>query len=143
MRSEETVDCPICGGSLYVIGTRSRRIIGSSGTPMTIILRRLRCKKCGKIHHELPDMIMPYKRHCAETIEKIIRGEPEGVCCEDSTIRRIRAWWAACRLYFESILASLEEKYGVIFEKSAPREIVRAAVNAHLWPHTRSAFAPG
>lgn len=109
-----------------------------------MILRRLQCKGCGKIHHELPDVVVPYKRHITETIEKIISGNPALVCCEESTIRRIKAWWLSLQLYFESILASLEEKYGVLFPKKAtPKEIVRAVVNAHLWVHTRSAFAPG
>lgn len=119
-------------------------IIDSSGTPMTIIIRRLRCGKCGKIHHELPDIIVPYKRHCAETIEKIVGGETEGLCCEESTIRRIKAWWASCRLYFESVLTALAVKFGVIFcERPKPKEIVRAVTNAHLWIHTRSAFLSG
>jgi len=84
---------------------------------------------------------VPFKRHCAETVEKVIAGDMDGVNCEDSTIRRIKAWWASCRLYFESIIASLTLKYGVWFSGSpAPSEMFRAAVNANLWPSTRSAF---
>jgi hypothetical protein len=143
VRSEETINCPICGGKLNVIGSRSRMILGSVGTPMTIIIRRLRCKECGKIHHELPDIVVPYKRYGAETIEKIIGGETRGVAIEESTLRRVRHWWRSCHLYFVSVLASLEWKYGVEFEKSAPRDIVRAIVNSNLWVHTRSAFSPG
>ena len=78
--------------------------------------------------------MMPYKRHCAETIERIIEGEDEEIICEESTIRRIRSWWRALFLYFESVLNSLNVKYGIqISMESAPREIVRAVVNAHLW----------
>jgi hypothetical protein len=96
------------------------------------------------IHHELPDIVMPYKRHCADTVERVIAGNTAEVCCEESTIRRIRAWWAALSLYFERVLASLHEKYGVLFSaKSAPREIVLAVANAHLWVHTRPAFLSG
>ena len=135
---------------MYVIGTRRRMIIVIGGTPMTIIIRRLRCKKCGKIHHELPDKIIPYKRYCAETIEKIIGGNDDeghlGVAerMELSTIRRLKVWWASLQLYLESVLESLSEKYGVLVSvKSAPREIVRAVVNSNLWLHTRSAFLSG
>ena len=129
---------------MYVIGTRRRMIIVIGGTPMTIIIRRLRCKKCGKIHHELPDKIIPYKRHCADTIENILRDDGDGFDIELSTIWRIKAWWASLRLYTEGILVSLREKYGVLISpKSAPREIVRAVVNSNLWPHTRSAFLSG
>ena len=127
-----------------VIGIRKREIINTSGKKETLVIRRLRCKGCRTIHHELPDIVIPYKRHCAETVERIIAGDSGGVCCEDSTLRRIRAWWAACRLYFESVLASLREKYEVVFsEKGAPKEIVRAVANSNLWVHTRSAFLSG
>jgi len=54
-------------------------IIDSGGTPMTMIIWRLRCEQCGKVHHELPDVVVPYKRHCAETIEKVIEGKVEEV----------------------------------------------------------------
>lgn len=88
--------------------------------------------------------MVPYKRHCIETIEAIITGDAGEVCCEESTIRRIRAWWAACQLYLESVIASLREKYVVAFSAiPAPREIVRAVVNAHLWVSTRSACLSG
>lgn len=84
------------------------------------------------------------QRHCAETIEKVIEGNVEEVCCEESSIRRIRAWWAAYRQYFQSVLASLEKKYGRVFTKEpTPKEIVRAVVNVHLWIHTWSAFFTG
>ena len=109
-----------------------------------LVIRRLRCRACGIIHHELPSIIMPYKRRSAETYEKVIAGDTAEVYCEISTIRRIRNWWAACQLYFKSIIASLKEKYGAILtEHPAPKEIVRAVVNAHLWVHTRSAFLTG
>jgi len=142
--SYEISVCPICGDVLVVIGSRKRKVIGSESETLILIIRRLRCGLCRTIHHELPDIIIPYKRHCAETIEKIVAGDNDGVCCDARTLCRIKAWWAACILYFESVLTSLREKYGIVFSvQSAPKEIVRALVNAHLWLHTRSAFSPG
>ena len=144
MRSSEESVCSVCGGKLEVIGSRKRKVIDSGGVVRTLVIRRLRCKGCGVVHHELPDMVVPYKRHCTKTIEKIIRGRVRGVLCEGSTIRKIRAWWIACRLYFESVMVSLAEKHGMAFsERPAPKEIVRAVANAHLWVHTRSAFLSG
>jgi len=93
------------------------------------------------IHHELPNILVPYKRYSVEAVEKIVAGNTDGLHCEDSTVRRIKNWWAACQLYFESILVSLREKYGVEFSPyPAPKEIIRAVVNSNLWAHTRSAF---
>jgi len=87
---------------------------------------------------------MPYRRHCMKTIENIIAGDMDGVDVDGSAIRRVQAWWKARKLYLDSVIASLGEKYEVVISpNAAPREIVRAVVNAHLWPSTRSAYSPG
>ena len=139
--SEEESVCSVCTGILVVIGSRKRGLINSAGDKETLVIRRLRCQKCQKIHHELPDRIIPYKRHCAETFENVINGKVEDACCDFVVEKRIRAWWTAMRLYFESVLASLRIKYGAAFPANpAPREIVRATANANLWIHTRSAM---
>jgi len=143
VKSYEVIACPICGGVVAVIGSRERYVIVEDGDKQTLVIRRLRCNDCRTIHHELPDIIVPYKRHCSDTIEKIVAGDADGVNCENGTIHRIKAWWTACLLYFKSILTSLKAKYEVEFsEEPAPKEIVRAVANAHLWIHTRSEFLP-
>jgi hypothetical protein len=127
-----------------VAGSRKRKVIDSGGDKRTLVIRRLRCKACGRVHHELPDMLVPYKRHCTQTIENIVAGKTSEVYCEEGTIRKIKRWWAACRLYFESVLVSLREKQGIEFSAHpTPREIVRAVANANLWVHTRSACLSG
>jgi len=132
--------CPICAAELKAIGIRDRYLINSAGDKDTLVIRRLRCTVCHKIHHELPDMVIPYKRHCAETVEKVVSGDVEDVCCDFRIEARIRAWWAAFRVYFENIRASLRMKYGAAFPPDpTPREIVRAVANANLWVHTRTA----
>jgi hypothetical protein len=137
--SEEETACPICTGILIVIGSRRRGQIDSAGIKEILIIRRLRCLTCRKIHHELPDRVIPYKRHCAETVEKIISGDVDDVCCDFVTESRIRAWWDGVYTYFQGVLASLREKYAAIFSPCpTPREIVRAVVNANYWGHTRS-----
>jgi uncharacterized membrane protein len=92
----------------------------------------------------LPAIIVPYKRHSAETIERLVEGDTEGLVYENSFLYRIKAWWAALALYFRSVLTSLQFKYGVVYgEKAALREIVRAVVNANLWVTTRSVCMSG
>jgi hypothetical protein len=133
--------CPICGEILIVIGSRTRKVIENETDTVILVVRRLRCKGCRIIHHELPDMVIPYKRHSANTVERAVSGETDE--CSKRTVLRIKAWWAVCRVYLENILATLREKYGTtISMESAPKEIIRAVVNAHLWPHTRSVVTP-
>jgi hypothetical protein len=144
--SEEDVACPICVGILKVIGSRRRGQTDSAGNKEILIIRRLRCQTqiCRTIHHELPDRVIPYKRHCAETVEKIISGDVDDVCCDFVTESRIRAWWNAMYMYFKSVLVSLQTKYETVLSSNpAPREIVRAVVNANYWVHTRSVSMPG
>jgi len=101
------------------------------GGAKTLMIRRLVCHKCNQIHHELPDCVVPYKRHCAGTIEKIIIGDIN-VPCESRTIRRILAWWHIVLPYFLSILEALAEKYKIGITP-AFRKIVRAVVNSNCW----------
>jgi len=141
--SEEESVCPICNGNLKVIGVRKRTVINAAGEKEKLIIRRMRCKPCRKIHHELPDYVVPYKRHCAETIESIITDKTEDVCCDFVTEYRIKTWWATILMYFENVLSSLQIKYGAVFStNSTPREIIRAITNTNLWVHTRTAMTP-
>ena len=141
VRSGELSICPICASSVIVIGTRKRTFIGDYDEHQLLIIRRLRCIDCKKIHHELPDLLIPYKRHCAETFEKIVTGDHNGIPCEESTVRRMRSWWESFTQYFVSIMIALREKYGVVFSSHPmPKEIVKITVNTNFWGHTRSAF---
>ena len=136
--------CPVCRGELSGFGKRRRIFIDTDNSKKTLLIRRLRCASCGKIHHELPDILVPYKRHCAETIEDIINNEAEVAEYEESTVYRIRAWWRGLLVYIHGVLGSLKAKYGVAFSNPLkPKEVVRALANAHLYVATRSACTSG
>jgi len=134
VRTNERGYCPICGTALLMRGWRARNMIENSGAKVKLKIRRLKCGKCKRIHHELPDCIVPYKRHSAETIENIISGSSENVPCENRTIRRIVYWWKTVLPYFLSILKSLAEKYELKFDEPPLfKEIIQAAVNTNNW----------
>ncbi|MCD7715322.1 MAG: DUF6431 domain-containing protein [Lachnospiraceae bacterium] len=46
------------------------------GETIILIIRRFRCLDCLRIHHEFPDIVVPYKRYDAETIERIMISMP-------------------------------------------------------------------
>jgi hypothetical protein len=108
-------------------------------------VQRRRCAKCGKWHRELPDIIVPFKRHCLETIELIINGKEATTYTELETPKKIRKWWMLMAVYIAGALASIKEKHGIDLTHISPQEnlakIVRALVNTNLWPCTRSAFS--
>ena len=162
VRSMEKSICPICHQSLKVIGSRRRSVIDENGDVMILVLRRLRCTNpgCGKIHHELPDLLTPYKRQTTTILEQIITGQLEAVPVENSTIRRVRAWFnSRAHALVGALLstyATVTQDYGVDFSDLPQsilerifffvgepagwlKKVVRILVNNHRWPHTQLA----
>ena len=117
-----------------VRGLRLRRMTDTTGRKVNLIIRRLYCLQCKCFHHELPNCVVPYKRHCADTIQAIISGIKDGLPCESRVIWRILAWWKRVLPYYQCIIKSLAQKY-VMDLGGAPsfKEIVRAAANSNNW----------
>ena len=143
VESGEISVCPICASELTKKGRRQRKSLTQEGLWRIFSIRRLKCCKCKKTHHELPDCIVPYKRYGTHAIENIVMGFTE-VFCEESTIRRIKIWWTLMQTYVIKIAASLSAKYEYsITEVKKVAEIVRLLANSNSWPGTRSALKPG
>lgn len=159
--------CPCCSGLSYeVIGSRSRKVRREDGRTECYIIRRLRCNECRKIHHELPDIVIPYKRYEAKVIEEgIYPSEPLVLPVDDSTLYRWRSWFAELITYWLGICQSLLIQYaetppvndlsfhslpvhkriGQWFGAGAGwlGKIVHPVANHHFWIHTRSACLSG
>ncbi|MDD4172502.1 MAG: DUF6431 domain-containing protein [Syntrophomonas sp.] len=164
VRSAEQNSCPCCNGYLKVIGSCPRQCIDDRGENRTLIIRRLRCVECKRIHHELPDILIPYKRHVSKSIEAVISNDlPLNVYSDESTLARWRSWFKGLVNYFQGCLESINIRYGIesVEDRSslpqsklqriwhyvgnAPgwlSRVVRPIVNLNLWRHTRSAFCP-
>ena len=142
---DEALNCPFCAcAELIRKGWRRRKLFILIGTFIVLMIRRVKCKKCRRIHHVLPSTIVPYKRYDAETIENIIEGNSDETCCEESAINRIKAWWTELCIYILMIAPVIMEKRQVqVKPESKLTEIVRILANAHLWPGTRSVLVPG
>lgn len=128
-----------------------------------LIIRRLRCVACLKIHHELPDLLIPYKRYEAESIEQIVDATgPIDVAVDESTLTRWREWFRTFAPYAVGCLRAISKRYHLNVtvgnSSASPRtvlqdigrkegkavgwlaNVVRPIANVHLWIHTRSAF---
>ena len=124
----------MCGVTLSRRSWRGRMMIDGGGSKILFFIRRLWCNSCERIHHELPDIFVPYKRHSAETILKIIDDDAGSAPCESSTISRILLWWQVVIPYFINIFKSLCHKLGILYNGTpAFKELVRAAVNSNSW----------
>ncbi len=66
--------CPKCGGQLKYYDSVKRIVRTKNRTTKRIILRRMRCTKCGKLHREIPKFIIPYKEYEYEVIMGVLEG---------------------------------------------------------------------
>lgn len=68
------MNCPDCGGGLKYYDRVSRMIKVKGGLKKYVMIRRLRCKDCKKLHRELPIDILPYKHYESEIIKGVLEG---------------------------------------------------------------------
>lgn len=74
MVAEDETICPGCGGDLRYYDS-TKRIMRTKGRVTSwVIIQRLRCPECGKIHRALPNDILPYKQYEAEVIRGVLEG---------------------------------------------------------------------
>lgn len=107
VRSREERVCPYCQGRFTVIGSRRRVIYREDGSKERLIIRRLRCMECKRISHELPDLVIPYKRYDAEVILHALDETKKDICCpaEESTIYRWRLWFFLFHDYIMTLVS--------------------------------------
>jgi hypothetical protein len=147
---------------LKALGRRNRKCINETGEKIVLSIRRLRCQQCRKIHHELPDILIPYKRYDCNSIEAVIvNGKEATVAADESTLARWQNWFNQQALYLMGCLESIAIRFGNQSVKEPIRlsssslhriwqyvgdapgwlaRIVRSVTNLNLWVHTRSAF---
>ena len=78
IRSKEDARCPECQGELKVRDSKVRSIKFRDKPEKTkLVIRRMVCRDCNTLHSELPDTVVPYKRHARETIESIVNEEED------------------------------------------------------------------
>lgn len=74
MISDNELTCPYCGGNLKYYDNVKRLVRTKGRASKRVKIRRLKCMKCGAMHRELPDYILPYKQYEAEVIMGVLEG---------------------------------------------------------------------
>lgn len=156
VRSAEQIAAPCCGGTLCTVGSRKRVWYKSSGEKAKLVIRRLCCEACRKIHHELPDLLVPYKRYDAESLEGALSASSQvDVAADESTLLRWKCWFLAWVVYAAGCLQAIGIRMGLLFPVISPsakpqsalhvlgrlvgdaagwlKRVVRPLPNSHLW----------
>lgn len=128
--------------------------------PRVYRIRRLKCLICNKIHHELPDFMIPYKRYSSELISGFVEGKDD-IRIDPQQVKKLHHWFALRLSNFVGLtrrafkvdlkLAVSHEPDGTLSNLDWLKScfdnhpnwlahLVRMLVNLNLWPHTRSVW---
>ena len=86
------------------------------GQTCHLMLRRLMCPECRRLHLELPDILIPQKHYASEVIENVVDevSTEEDESTEDypcgDTMERWKAWLVASLVQMEGWLRSVGER---------------------------------
>lgn len=107
--------CPCCGTKLKYRDTRRRIMKKEGGVVIFLMLRRLFCRKCRRLHIELPACLSPYKHYDVEVIEGVIDGivteddlDSENYPCA-ATMERWREWLNSKSAAIDQMLRSIRQ----------------------------------
>jgi len=168
---EEFALCPNCGSVLEYHSRVIRGLTDKTGEKSTYSIRVLKCvnQACPTTYHrELPDIIIPYQRYDAESIEEAISQSDADitVAADQSTIYRWRRWFSSKATHIIMALLSVtaviecnaDSSSLVIKDQDKPigaikgivgretnwmSETVRILLNSSKWIFNRSAFLTG
>ena len=97
--ASDPIICPECRGRLNYRDSRKRIWKHEGGVVERLIVRRLYCAACKRLHTELPDCVSPYKHYETATICGVIEGivtaedeDSESYPCE-ATMKRWHEWF--------------------------------------------------
>lgn len=105
--NEKLPGCPHCGGLLKYRDSRLRIRKHEGGSRDYLCIRRFRCSSCGRLHTELPDVLLPYKHYEAEVVSGVLDGyvTPEDPDSEDCPCAGTMLCWLR---WFRYNLANIE-----------------------------------
>lgn len=123
VRGREKVKCPHCAGGLKVVGSRKRTLYMQDASKIYLMIRRMKCSQCGRLHHELPDIAVPYKRYESSVIEAVLVSDSQDTPyypCEQSTAVRVQNWFLKYSKKIENTLYKREKLYGELYKIQLP-----------------------
>lgn len=101
MVMQDQSTCPKCGGALKYYDSVPRLVRMKNHQTTRVLIRRLRCTRCGMLHRELTEMLFPYKQYEAEVIVGVLEGliTCETIGFEDYPCEMTMTRWIAQKSY--------------------------------------------
>ncbi len=135
--------CPVCGEHLSYRDSRKRIRRKDGGDTQHLIVRRMYCPHCNKLHVELPDCLVPRKHYDTEVISGVIEGTvtQDDLDSEDHpcarTMRRWIKWYLENQTNIEGLLRHAFRKAGKVIAVSPEGSLFSfIREQTHLWLET-------
>lgn len=159
----EQIPCPDCQSGLNPYDRRDRKYRDINSDQRILVIRRLRCcnLQCRRIHAELPDFLVPYKRYAVDVVTAVLTGTAAVAPTEETTRQRWKDWYLQIRDHLLGVVTSvrrtMQEIDRTLLASPSTKssftvpsltglnlaEMVRLAVNSGNWITTRSAMVAG
>ena len=136
--------CPCCGETLRYRDSRKRIRKLGGGKAEYLLIRRLFCDHCRRLHVELPDCLVPHKHYDARLIADVLDGEitQDSLEYEDypcaATMQRWIRWFEDNRANIEGHLQRAMAAAGKTFsflKGSSLLEVARTLKSTHSSDH--------
>jgi hypothetical protein len=105
---ETSLYCPHCGQELIYRDSRLRIWRHCDKPADRILIHRMLCRTCHRLHTVLPDVLVPHKHYGASEIETVLESEVRNDEVSDSTAARWRIWFNGNKAQIEGVLQSLK-----------------------------------
>ena len=102
--------CPHCGEQLVYRDSRLRIWRHCNEPTDRILIHRMLCRICNRLHTVLPDVLVPHKHYGASEIEAVLESEVRSDEVSDSTVARWWRWIQGNEAQIEGVLQSLKLK---------------------------------
>lgn len=154
VESSESPVCPVCASILEYRDSRLRICRVYNGETCRLIVRRLKCPSCGRLHTELPDILTPHKHYATEVIENVADevSTPSDSTTEDypceRTMKRWIGWIFGCRIQIDSQLRAIGSRLedfgrGLLFSTESLFDALRARGAGWLSAINRALYNSG
>lgn len=117
MINDNQSNCPECGNQLKYYDSVKRIVRSKMRITKKVIIRRMKCTQCGRLHRELPEFLLPYKQYETDIIHGVIEGliTPNTLGFEDYPCEMTMLRWKS---KYQKILSLLISTYFVFTNSS-------------------------